>query len=138
MTLKQTIQLLKTIASSKPNIRYVAEGNVYELNQKPDVEYGVFYITQSQSEVYENYIKYKLSLFFIDRLTDGFDNRLQIQSDGIRVIKNILNTFEDMGDDEVEYPLSFTSFNERFCDECAGVFTTVSIITDGESGCVFD
>lgn len=138
MTLKETIELLKTIAQSQPNIRYVGEGNVYELNHKPDIEYGVFYITQSNTQIFDNYVQYNLNLFYVDRLTDDFDNRLQVQSDGIRVIKNILNIYEDMGDDEISYPLNFTSFNERFCDECAGVFTTVSIVTDGLSGCIFE
>lgn len=138
MTLKETIELLKNIALSQPNIRYVGDGNVYELNHKPDIEYGVFYITQSNTQVYENYVQYNLNLFFVDRLTDGFDNRLQVQSDGIRVIKNIVNIFEDAADCEITYPLNFTSFNERFTDECCGVFTTISIISDGDNNCFYN
>lgn len=138
MTLKESIELFKDLAVSQPNIRYVNDGNVYELNSVPNVEYGVFYITQGQTAVYENYIQYTLNLFYIDRLTDGFDNRLQVQSDGIRTIKNIVNTFENVTDSEINYPLTFTSFNERFADDCAGVFTTISVITDGESNCFYN
>ena len=138
MTLKETIELLKDIAISKPNIRYVNDGNVYDINAIPNIEYGVFYVTQSQTNVYENYVQYNLNLFYIDRLVDGFDNRLQIQSDGIRTIKNIVNTFVDITDDDVSFPLNFTSFNERFSDDCAGVFTTVSIETDGDSNCSYE
>lgn len=138
MTLKETIELLKDIAISKPNIRYANDGNVYDINSIPNIEYGVFYVTQSNTNVYENYVQYNLNIFYIDRLVDGFDNRLQIQSDGIRTIKNIVNTFVDITDDDVSYPLNFTSFNERFCDDCAGVFTTLSIETDGESNCSYE
>lgn len=134
MTLKKIIELLKTIALSKPNIRYVGDGNVYDLNTKPDVVYSTFYITQQGSDIYENQAYHKLSLFYIDRLTDSFDNKLQIQSDGQREITNIINTLMDMEDIEVNYPISFTSFNQRFCDECAGVFTTVTFITDLDTG----
>lgn len=134
MTLKKLIELLQTIALSKPNIRYADNGNVYDLNSKPDVEFCTFFVTQMGSEVYENQAYHKLALFYIDRLTDNFDNRLQVQSDGQREITNIINTLLDMEDVEVKYPLAFTSFNERFSDECAGVFTTVTFITDLETG----
>lgn len=138
MTLKEIIESLKDIALSKPNIRTAQEGNVYELNSAPDVEYSCFYITQQDSNVYENQIYHKLALFYIDRLTDGFDNKLQVQSDGQRIITNIVNTVCDIYDIEVNYPLSFTSFNERFSDDCCGVFTTVTFITDNEMGYCYE
>jgi hypothetical protein len=137
MTLKEIIDTLIDVSLSKPNIRTARTGNVYELNSMPDVDYSCFYITQQGSEVYENQIYHKLTLFYIDRLTDGFDNKLQIQSDGQRVITNIINTVIDM-DLEVNYPLSFTSFNERFSDDCCGVFTTVTFITDNEMGYCYE
>lgn len=137
MTLKEIIDTLIDVSLSKPNIRTARTGNVYELNSMPDVDYSCFYITQQGSEVYENQIYHKLTLFYIDRLTDGFDNKLQIQSDGQRVITNIINTVIDM-DLEVNFPLSFTSFNERFSDDCCGVFTTVTFITDNEMGYCYE
>lgn len=137
MTLKEIIDTLIDVSLSKPNIRTARTGNVYELNSMPDVDYSCFYITQQGSEVYEHQIYHKLTLFYIDRLTDGFDNKLQIQSDGQRVITNIINTVIDM-DLEVNYPLSFTSFNERFSDDCCGVFTTVTFITDNEMGYCYE
>lgn len=137
MTLKEIIDTLIDVSLSKPNIRTARTGNVYELNSMPDVAYSCFFITQQGSEVYENQIYHKLTLFYIDRLTDSFDNKLQIQSDGQRVITNIINTVIDM-DLEVNFPLSFTSFNERFSDETAGVFTTVTFITDNEMGYCYE
>ena len=134
MTLKNIIELLKTIALSKPTIRYVGDGNVFDLNSVPDFKYGVFYITQQGSDIYENQEYHKLTLFFIDRLTDEADNKLQIQSNGQREISNIVNTLMDMEDVYVNYPLSFTSFNQRFADDCAGVFSTITFITDREMG----
>lgn len=138
MTLKGIVELLIDVAKNQPNIRYVGEGNIYDLNNKPDIEYGVFYITKQGVDVYENQIAFKLALFYVDRITDKWDNQLQVQSDGIRIIKNILNTVEDIEDVEINLPISFTTFNERFCDETAGVFTTVTITADNEMGYCYE
>lgn len=134
MTLKNIVGCLLDVAKTKPNIRTTGEGNVYDLNSKPDVVYNCFYVTQMGSDVYENQVHHKLTLFYIDRLTDNFDNKLQVQSNGQMEITNIINTVCNICDVEVDYPISFTSFNERFTDDCCGVFTTVTFITDLELG----
>lgn len=138
MTLQNILHKLREIAQAKPNINFVGDGNVYDLNQKSDAEYSVFWMTPQGTDVYENLINHKLTLFYIDRLTDDWDNQRQIQSDGIRAINNIINTLVNNEDVEVSYPLAFTPFNHRFADACAGVFVNVTIITDGENICDYE
>ena len=90
MTLQNILHKLREIAQTKPNINFVGDVNVYDLNQKSDAEYSVFWMTPQGTDVYENLINHKLTLFYIDRLTDDWDNQRQIQSDGIRAINNII------------------------------------------------
>lgn len=134
MTLYELTNKLLEIAKSKPNINYVGEGDIYELNQLPNINYSVFYITQGTHTVEENTAQYTLNLFYVDRLTDTKDNRLIIQSNGIDAITNILNTLDYTEDIDLIYPLSFTPFNQRFADDCAGVFCTVTINSDSNLG----
>lgn len=134
MTLKQLIYNILEIAKEKPNIRTAKEGNVYDLNSMPDVEYNVFWLTQGQHRVDEQEITYNFNMFYISRLTDDFGNKVDIHSDGIVELNNIINTIVEELDCEVEYPLSFTTFNQRFLEDCAGVFTSVNIVVDNELG----
>ncbi|MBO5809629.1 MAG: hypothetical protein J6R32_02255 [Bacteroidales bacterium] len=134
MTLKTIIDLILEVAGNRPNIKTVREGNVYDLNDIPDVEYGVFYVTQGTHSFSQETITYNLNLFYIDRLTPNLDNRLQIQSDGITEIQNILLLFAETYDVEIEYNANVTAFNQRFADDCAGVFVTVQITDVNDFG----
>lgn len=138
MTIKQLTEAIEKIAIKKPNINYVGVGNVYDLNEKPDVKYSVIYLTPSKTDIYENYISHSITIFYIDRLTDNLDNKLDIQSNGAREITNVINHLVNTEDIEVDYPISFTPFNQRFVDDCAGVFTTITFTVDGEGLCFFE
>lgn len=134
MTLKQLIYNILEIAKEKPNIRTAEEGNIYDLNNMPDVEYNVFWLTQGQHRVGESTITYNFNMFYVNRLSDNLDNKIDIQSDGIVELVNIINSIVDELDVEVEYPLNFTPFNQRFSDDCSGVYTSVNIVVDNELG----
>lgn len=67
MTYYQLITELQNTAKQDPNIRFTGTGNIYELNNKPDINYRVFYITPNLSTSYEDVDQYSLNLFYIDR-----------------------------------------------------------------------
>lgn len=137
MGIKELINKLKDVSSSQPNVNYVGVGNVYDLNSTPDVNYSTVYITYQSTSIDEVNKNHIVNLFYIDRLTDGFDNKLDIQNDGITTLTNIINTIVYTEDIEISYPLSFTPFNERFADECAGVFVTATFVIDGDGSCYY-
>ena len=123
MTILELIKELNGIALKQPNIRSVGEGNIYDfLNANPSVKYGVHFITQGIHTDDEEWDRYSLTLFYIDRLqSDLEDNRLQIQSVGKEVLHNIILTFCNYYD--IEYPtVSYTTFTQRFADETAGCY----------------
>lgn len=138
MTIKKLIDVITKTAKKKPNINYVGVGNVYDLNSKPDVNYSLIYLTYQNSQVNENEIRHNIVMFYIDRMTDDYDNRLDIQNNGILEITNIVNTIVNLEDVEVDMPMAFTPFNQRFAEDCAGVFTTITFIVDGDGNCHFD
>lgn len=134
MTLYEITNKLLEIAKYKPNINHIGEGDIYELNNLPNINYSVFYITQESHQVDENTAQYSLILFYVDRLTENKNNRLIIQSNGIDAITNIVNELVLTEDVDVVYPLTFTSFNQKFADDCAGVFCNITINTDNNLG----
>lgn len=138
MNLIEIIDKLKEIALSKPNINFVGEGDIYELNNLGNIDYSVFYITQQTHSFSENIAYYQLNLFYVDRLAKDNSNRLSIHSVGMDAISNILNEITNTEDVEIEFPIQFNTFNERFADDCAGVFCTVTLITKKEIGLCYE
>lgn len=139
MTLFEIINKLKDIALSKPNINYAGEGDVYILNSLPNIDYSAFFITQNQHSIDSNTITYNLNLFYIDRISDSEDNVLNIQSDGMLQLTNIINTLVFSEDVDVDGEINFVPFIQRFADNCSGVYCSVSFVCDNNLGiCSYD
>lgn len=139
MTLFEIINKLKDIAISKQNINFVGDGDVYTLNSLPNIDYSVFFITQNDHSIYQDTITYSLNLFYIDRISDSEDNVLNIQSDGMLQLTNIINTLVFSEDVDVDGDITFVPFIQRFADQCAGVYCTVRFICDNNLGsCSYD
>lgn len=134
MTLFEIINKLKDIALSKPNINYAGEGDVYTLNSLPNIDYSAFFITQNNHSIDSNTITYNLNLFYIDRIADSEDNVLNIQSDGILQLTNIINTLVFSEDVDVDGEINFVPFIQRFADNCSGVYCSVSFVCDNNLG----
>lgn len=134
MTLYEIINKLKDIAISKPNINYVGDGDVYSLNSLPNIDYSVFFITQNEHSIYQDTITYNLNLFYIDRISDSEDNVLNIQSDGMLQLTNVINTLVFSEDVDVDGDINFVPFIQRFADNCAGVYCTVRFVVDNNLG----
>lgn len=133
MTLRELFTVLERYAASVPDIRTTVENNVTKLNEMRAVEYGVFAITQGEHTSREGWTAYSLNLFYIDRLVNGQDNELEIQSHAIEVLKGILKMAGEGGIDVGE--ARFTAFTDRFQDLCAGAYAA-AVFTVPESDCV--
>lgn len=127
MTLKEAIKVIELVASQQPSINMIVENDVFRLNAKPDARYGVFAWLQGQhsASVDSNTLSLQFTFFYVDRLTGDKGNQLEIQSVGIQTLDNILRRLDDLGMWVSRY--TFQTFNQRFVDECAGVFTNVTI-----------
>lgn len=134
MTLIDVVNNFKDIAIQQHNINYVGDGDIYSLNNLPNLDYGVFYITQTNHTQSEDTISYTLTLFYVDRLFTDHSNRLQIQSNAIITLTNIINVFAETYDVEVDYNVNFTTFIQRFADECSGAFCNVTITVNNDIG----
>lgn len=133
MTLYDIVTTLINIAKKQPNINYTGEGDIYTLNSLPNIDYSVFYVTQSNHTQREDTINYNLTLFYIDRVNSNGNNVLQIQSTGMLALNNIINNFNNLYDVEVG-DIDYTTFVHRFQDDCAGIYANVTITADAELG----
>lgn len=111
-----------------PNINSAYEGNIYDiLNTNPQQKYASVVITQQSHTEDDTYSHYNFVIFYVDRLVDNLEeNRLQIQSLGKSMLSNIVKGFCEEFDAECEN-INFQPFTERFSDECAGCYATLTI-----------
>lgn len=138
MTLYNIIEKLKYIALQQPNIRLAEEGSVYEImNSNPSIKYNAFVISQQNHRKDEQFAYYTFNLFVIDRLVDDLEsNRTQAQSMAIETLTNIIYTLENVYDVDIENNMNFTTFTQKFADECAGAYLQITFQVEKELYCV--
>ena len=139
MTLKDVIKAIEVVASHQPSIRMVVENDVFRLNSYADAKYGVFAWVQGQhsASVDASVINYTFTFFYVDRLKADKSNQVEIQSVGIQTLDNIIRKLDDLGL-YAELTYTFQVFNQRFLDECAGVFCNVTLSVPVNSLCPED
>lgn len=136
MTLLELIKTIEIVASHQPSVKMVVENDVFRLNNRSDARYGVFAFVQGlhNTSIDSSVISYTFTFFYVDRLKNDRSNQIEIQSVGIQTLDNIIRRLDDMGV-YAETGYSFQVFNQRFLDECAGVFCNVTLSVPVGSVC---
>ena len=127
MNLLQVIRAIEKAAAGQPGIGTIVRNDIFRLNASPVVRYGAFAWLQGEHRTSgeSGLIGYSFTLFFVDRLTASRDNEVQVQSQGIETLENILRSLADLGIYAGDY--TYRTFNQRFSDDCAGVFVNVTL-----------
>ena len=136
MMLRDLIQLIDDYKEGNPLIGLVVPNDIFRLNTLADVTYPVLGWTQGQHRLTaENGLLYfSLTVFYVDRLLADKSNELDIQSAGVAVLTDLVHYLEDRGA-FVYGDVTFTPFNQRFTDECAGVYASITFELPAEVLC---
>lgn len=128
MTLSETIRVIEVVASQQPSVNMVVRNDIFRLNGKSDARYGVFGWTQGQHSTSpgSSFFDYSFTFFYVDRLQNDLGNQIEVQSVGVQTLDNILRRLDELGI-FVSSAYTFQTFNQRFFDECAGVFCNVTL-----------
>jgi len=130
MQYKNLIENLKYIGENHGLVSTCLEGdNIYEVSHT-DIAYPLVFITP-QPHILDNPIStYNFVIYFIDRLSDGKTNRLDIHSAALKALNDIMLSVDLLDSTESKRPFTNTTlFTEKFADECAGGWIEVSIDT---------
>lgn len=136
MTLLEIIQAIENAAAQQPTVAMIVENDIFRLNSYADARYGVFAWVQGRHRVDSltpDFIRYSFTLYYVDRLRNDIANQVEVQSTGIETLQNVLRMLRDAGIEPETY--EFQAFNQRFADECAGVFCSVTFLVDAGSEC---
>lgn len=113
-------------AMKQPSINMVVKSDIFRLNTYADAKYGAFAWVQGQHSATadNNTISYQFTLYYVDRLKADKSNQTEVQSVGIDTLDNIIKNLDEKGLWVNSY--TFQPFNQKFMDECAGVFARVT------------
>lgn len=139
MTLLEVIRAIEDAAAVQPAVSMIVENDVFRLNSYADARYGVFAWTQGrhrQDSMTPDWIRYNFTFFYVDRLRNDIANQTEVQSVGIEVIRNVLAILREQGIDAES--AEFQTFNQRFSDECAGVYCSTVLLVDAGDTCAED
>lgn len=128
MTLLEFIKVMEGVAANQPAVNMIVRDSVLRVNDNPSDRYGAFVWTQGQHSdgMGNDFRTFRFSLFYVDRLLFDQSNRTEIQSTGIEVLGNIIRTLAE--DFDIAGDWSIDTFTQRFTDECAGAWATVSFL----------
>lgn len=137
MTLLETVNLLKYVASLQPNVNGIVETeDIFDLNKDEyEQKYAAFCVTQNTHSIGLEFNTYSFTLYYVDRLTLDKSNKLEIQSTAVEffgnLIKTIMANYEKLDWQNGEV----VTFTEKFSAECSGAYMTCSITTPTNSLC---
>ena len=136
MTLQQVIKAFEMVASQQPSVNMIVRNDIFRLNSKSNAKYGVFGWTQNQhsTSADSSMFTYSFVFFYVDRLKNDRSNEIEVQSVGIQTLDNILRKLDDIGV-FVSSTYNFQTFNQRFLDECAGVFCNITLQVPADTLC---
>ena len=146
MTFLQVVNIIKDTAFAQPNVNTVVR-EFLDLNREDTVYSAVVIQDRDGSRdriVEQDWNTYTFHLGYVDRLTDDEKNRDDIFSTGINVINNIVASIRDRWDLGVSVIDRFSTFNQRFTAQCAGVYVVLAIqvpvsdCVDGEQTDMYD
>lgn len=133
MNLNQVIRAIEKTAALQPPVGSIVRNDVFRINGSPAVRYGAFAWLQGEHTTSGNLMQWAFTFFYVDRLNKDKGNEIPIQSSGIEVLENILRQMEPLGIFAQDH--SFQTFNQRFTDECAGVYCRVTLETAKDQVC---
>lgn len=136
MRLIEIVDIIEGAARRQFPVKSVLQNDIFEINSVPNLKYGVFAWTQQMhtGNIDADTTDFNFSLFYVDRLRVDKANELEVQSEAVDVLRNVLKILAQVPEIEVS-SYTIQTFRQRFTDECAGAWVSLSIQTFDETSC---
>ena len=124
MTLYKLVQDVCNLGKAQPNISFVSQGDIYQLNHNQDIDYPAFIVTQGThtgSDYDEE--QFTLTLFAVDRLVSDKSNEIWAND----VLMDVTRKIEEFYIGTVQPGFKIQTFTEKFDSLCAGAYATIAV-----------
>ena len=126
---------VKQIALNTQKVESFYEGDVYTNWNSLNVTYGSFDVNINFIRHSGGYDVVNVSFYFGDKLKNDSSNLFQVQTDGFRVIMNVIGHLKDEYEIEDFEDIQIHPFFQQFSDILAGCYCDVNIFVPVEDTC---
>lgn len=141
MTYLELATYIGKLAIRSEYFNFAAEGDVYDLNDKTINDYPALLVSGTGPHTDTGKLfRYRITLFYFDRLTKDASNSTQIYSTGIEVLKNLINGLrKDPYILKVSDEITYTPFSgveaQVLSDSTCGVYATLELTVKNDTNC---
>lgn len=141
MTQLELATYICRLAIGSRYFNWMAEGDIYDLNDRTIKDYPAGLISFTGPHTFlPSSTRFRVSIFYIDRLTDDNSNATQIYSNGIECLKNLINGLRHdeyilKVSEEIQMMPFLGVEAQVLSDRCAGVYATLDITVKNETKC---
>ena len=134
MNTVEIINKIKEVALSQATVSSAYDGDVYENWNSAESKYASVNIGIQEISHEGNMTTYTIVLYYGDRLLQDKSNVNSIFTDGVNTLQSIVNILNTLEMVDVQEPITYTPFEQKFMDYLAGVYCQVNITTDSSLG----
>ena len=135
MNFQNFYDTVKQIALNTQKVESFYEGDVYTNWNSLNVTYGSFDVNINFIRHSGGYDVVNVSFYFGDKLKNDSSNLFQVQTDGFRVIMNVINHLKDEYEIEDFEDIQIHPFFQQFSDILAGCYADLNIYVPVEDTC---
>ena len=135
MNFQNFYDTVKQIALNTQKVESFYEGDVYTNWNSLNVTYGSFDVNINYIRRSGGYDVVNVSFYFGDKLKNDSSNLFQVQTDGFRVIMNVINHLKENYEIEDFEDIQVHPFFQQFSDILAGCYADVNIYVPVEDTC---
>lgn len=137
MTYYELNQFIKTECQKYYGTGYTITytmGDINQYNTRKDTIYPAFHLYLERNTLLTAESKYNVAnenyhiyLTYLDQIDKDESNILTIQSDGIEILKTIINCLAESTTVAISYPIPIIPYTDRFADICGGAYAEITI-----------
>ena len=135
MNFQNFYDTIKQIALNTKTVESFYEGDVYTNWNSLNVTYGSFDVNINYIRRSGGYDVVNVSFYFGDKLKNDSSNLFQVQTDGFRVIMNVINHLKENYEIEDFEDIQIHPFFQQFSDILAGCYADLNIYVPVEDTC---
>lgn len=132
MNLIQIYEYVGGLAKGMTNVNQYTEGDIYENWNATEIKYSVINCAVESVEDYDTHKVYNAVLYYGDRLVENRSNRWQIQTEGVRILGNIVRYFKNTDGMDTDGIVEYRVFEQKFADWLAGAWCRVRIMVSAD------
>ena len=127
MNIIQLQEVIGNYAMTLTNVNSFTLGDIYTNLNSKEIHYANVNLAIESIEEYEEHQVYNAIIYYGDRLVEGGNNKYQVQTEAVRLLKDIVKHLRGINNVDVEKDVTYNLFEQDFNDYLAGAYCRVRI-----------